>query len=46
MFHRFQFAFSFFEDLDKQLITDFNKTPITNEAISKTTNAKNKISRR
>ena len=44
MFHGFQFAFSFSEDLDKQLITNFNKNPIKNKATTKTKNAKNKIS--
>ena len=42
----FQFAFSFSEDLDKQLITDFKKNPTTKTAKTKTKNTKNKISSR
>ena len=46
MVERFQFAFSFFEDPNKQRIIDFNKNMITDKATTKTKNAKNKISSR
>ena len=46
VFDYFQFAFSFFGDPDKQLITDFNKNLMTNKTTTKTKNAKNKISSR
>ena len=41
-----QFAFSFFEDPDKQLITAFNKNLMTDKAKTKIKSVKNKISSR